>query len=355
MKRILIPVLFGLLLFFGFACQKHGGVDVPDEALVGLLKPVISGVAPAAIRVNGAGFCLSVTLPVLDSPAQYTLYINDQKVGQVSRDSIQYSQEYALLRVGWMVPRALLQKLLSPTPDGGVFSVRVTGIGEEYDISGDFDRYRDYVSEPAAIEISRGETQFAEAKRLFPEWAHSREPVIRCDPAGNIYLAWREKLDGVYRAFFSFSADGGETWSQALDISRSAAPVYEVDLAADGSGRVFMAWTVRNDSGSGVYFCRSLDRGATWDFPVCMDAKSKRADTPSLQVSDRGDVFLAWIRWDTRGKSDLAISRDLGRSWIKRVFPLPDDIWSWSPILGAQAGGMVYLLNRQKDSKQPGI
>ena len=346
MRKCTMLVAIFLVLLAGCACNRD---LVPDSVLEGLHKPVINRISPAAIRVNGAGFYVSVYLNTADgSDAQYVLYINERKVGQISRGDPQYwstSQDW--VHAGWMVPKELLGELLAAAPNGGTFNVRVTGINQDYDIGADFAKYSEYVSEPASLEIGKGETQFSEARQLFPEWTHSREPVIRCDSRGNIYLAWQEKINDVYQAFFSFSADGGETWSQVLNISRSQGSVDQVDVAADGSGHFYMAWRANKSQGSDVYFCRSLDGGATWNFPVRVNADVKYAENPVLQVNDRGDVFLAWRHWDYPETPDnyLAVSRDLGRSWSRRVFDLPGAFGNWRPLLVTRAGGLAYVFN----------
>ena len=335
MKKCLLWVYLCLVMIAGCACSRD---RVPDHVLEGLHKPVIKSVSPAAIRCSGAGLFLSVHMErTVDD--QYVLYLNERKVGQVKRGELWFWQD----GVGWMVSRELIAELLASSPDGAIVSVRITGISENYDISGDFDKYRDYVSEPVPIEISRGETQFSDAKQLFPEWTYSSEPVIRCDTQGNIYLAWLERLNGVNQAFFSFSADSGETWSQVLNISRSGDRVSQVDLAVDGAGHFYITWVV--DESSDAYFCRSLDNGATWHLPVRLNGYGERAGVPSLAIDDRGDVFIACLKSD--GPAGLvvrlAVSRDLGSSWEARDFAVPSGQEYWRPLLAARAGGRLDL------------
>jgi hypothetical protein len=341
MRKCTMLLAISLVLLAGCSCSRD---LVPDSVLAGLHKPVIHSITPTTIRVSGAGFYLSVILPsAAAADAQYVLYINERKVGQVNRGDSQYGGpgNFDSLQVGWMVPKELLNQLLAQPPSSGTFSVRVTGINENYDISGDFEKYRDYVSEPVAIEIRKGETQFSEAKQLFPEWTHSREPVIRCDPRGNIYLAWLEKLNGVYQAFFSFSADGGKTWSQVLNISRSGDWVEEIDLAADGAGHFYMTWKVGNQE-SNVYLCRSLDYGASWNLPERMNANGEYALEPALAVSERGDVYLVWKQ---ASGVRLAVSTDLGNSWKTKDFAASAADYFWRPLLAARPGGHVVLFN----------
>jgi hypothetical protein len=324
--------VLSIVLSAGCACSRD---LVPDNVLEGLHKPVIKSVSPAAIRVSNAGFFLDVALNAEDD--HYVLYLNDRQIFTADPGSWRSS-------VGYMISRELLNELLAASPNGAILNVRVTGISANYDISADFEKYRDYVSDPVPIEIRKGETQFSEAKQMFPEWTHSRGPVIRCDPQGNICLAWLERLNGVDQAFFSFSADGGETWSQVLNISRSGDWVEDVDLASDGAGHFFMAWMVDDPytPGSDIYFCRSLDNGASWYLPKRMNANGEYAREPALAVSERGDVYLAW-------KQDsgfpLAVSANLGNSWKANDFAASAGYYFWPPLLSARPGGQVVLFN----------
>ena len=336
MKKLIQWLILPGILLAACACSRD---LVPDSVLEGLHKPVITSVNPKEVRSGGGGFLLTVTMNLTEDD-QYVFYINEHKVGQVSRGEMSFASN----AVGCMVTKATLDALFADSPGGGTYSVRVTGINGNYDISGDFGKYSEYVSEPLPLAIARGETQFAPAKQLFPEWVHSSEPIVRCGPDGRIYLAWLEKLDGVQQAFFSFSADLGATWSQVLNISRSSAAVANLDLAADGAGHFYMTW----DAGDtpDVYFCRSLDSGTTWHSPVRMDAAGEAAGAPALVVDDRGDIYLTWRFWDGASATRagrLRISRDLGKTWSTRDFDGPSDWAYWRPLIAARAGGAIDL------------
>ncbi len=334
MKKCILWLILPLILLVASACSRD---RVPDNVLEGLHKPEIGRLNPAVVQFNDAGFHLEIWLPALD--AQYVLYINDRKVGQ-SRPG------YWRNSVGYMITKELLNELLAASATGATLSVRLTSISEEYDISGAFDKYRDYVSEPVLLEVHKGQTRFTAARLLFPEWTHSSAPLIRCDPLGNIYLCWLEALNDVNQAFFSFSADNGETWSQVLNISRSRTSVYQVDLATDSAGHFYMTWMAYNDKyHPEVFFSRSIDNGATWHFPVRMHSQGTDAESPTLAVNERGDVYFA--RMQTNGSANLevqlAVSRDLGATWNTRIIPVSDLLHNWKPLLATRANGRVEL------------
>ena len=341
MKKIMISVLLGLLLLAGCACSRD---LVPDNVLEGLHKPVISSISPAAMLFNGAGFFLNVYTGYLEDD-QYVLYINDRKIGQ---DEPWYGRH----GLGWMLSKELIGELLASSTDGVTCNVRVTGINQSYDISGNFEKYSDYVSEPVTLEIEKGDTQFSEVRQLFPEWTHSSEPILRCDAQGNIYLAWIEKVNDVNQVFFSFSGDAGVTWSQVLNISRSDQYVYDVDLAVDGPGRFYMVWNCQtwdthgNMTVSDIFFSRSLDNGATWHLPRRLNGQGELATRPVIDVDERGVVAVAWsinVGGQVVDALRLSTSPDWGQSWQSREFAVPDAAPWGEAVLASRADGLRFL------------
>jgi hypothetical protein len=353
MKRRFILIVLGILVLAGSSCKRE---LIPEEELTGLHKPTITKISPAAILFNDAGFFLNVSTGMLEDD-YYVLYINDRKIGQ---DVPGYWRTY----LGWFIPKALISELLAASPEGVTCNVRITSINQSYDISDNFEKYSAYVSEPVALEIKKGETQFSAPKLLFPQWSHSREPIIRCDKQGNLYLAWQEKINGVYQAFFSFSRDAGANWSQVLNISRSTESVDKISLAVDDFGHFYMVWNYIKWSTSGVieesniFFNRSLDNGGTWDSFKQINAVGEISTTPVIDINDRGDVLLAWKRWDNGTVSDLrlASSRDLGKSWQNRDFAVPRSTDYWGePVLACGTGGSVYLFSGKEGRDNKGF
>jgi len=267
MKIKLSWVMPAMLLLAAFGCRREG-IDVPDEELAGLHKPVVTRISPAGILFSGKSIPLHVEGELRDD--SYVLYINGRQIGESGRDGFWMPC--------WSIPQDLLRELLAASPGGVTCSVRITGISQAYDISGDFNRYRDYVSAPMLLEIKKGETQFSQARNLFPQWGHASDPVIRCDAQGNLSLAWREKVGDRHHAFFSFSQDSGANWSQVLNISRSKKSVDKVDLAVDGGGHFFLAWS----EGQDILFCRSLNNGASWLLPAKMNSAGENPPSRRL-------------------------------------------------------------------------
>jgi len=338
MKKCMPFVVLSIVLIAGCACSRD---LVPDNVLEGLHKPVINRLSPAAVQFNGAGFLLNISTGALEDD-QYVLYINDHKIGQ---ETPGYGRNY----LGWMLPKESVDELLG-SEESATCSVRITSINQSYDISGNFDKYADFVSDPIPLEIKKGETRFSVSSKLFPEWTHSKEPIIRCDGSGNIYLAWLELLNGSYQAFFCFSRDAGASWSLVLNISRSDQSAYDVDLAVDGQGHFYMVWNCQAWDSNGlsvsdVFFSRSLDNGATWHLPRQLNGQGELATRPVIDVDERGFIAIAWNIHVGQEVDALRLSTslDLGQSWKSREFAVPEAAEWGEPVLASREDGFRCL------------
>jgi len=340
MNKCLLWFALSITLLAGCACSRD---LVPDSVLEGLHKPVITRLLPGRVQFNDSGLHLGVWLKTEDR--QYVLYLNDRQVGTANPG-------YWGGSVGYKISKELLNELIASSSDSATLNVRVTGISGDYDISGDFDRYGDYVSEPFPLRVERGKTQFSQARLLFPEWTLSSEPLIRCDSRGAVYLAWLETLVNYNQLFFSFSADGGQTWSQVLNISRSNWGVHAPDLAVDGAGHFYMAWMAFAGQIPEVFFSRSTDNGATWHLPVRASLEGADAEWPVLAVDERGTLFLAWMQSPAGGGYELllASSPDMGATWSRRTFPVTAVLHNWKPLLAARPGGRMDLFLAGRDN-----
>lgn len=338
-RRFSLMIVLVVILLAGAGCSR--GI-VPDDVLSTLHKPLVSGINPSAVRSDGCGFTLKVNMLALLDP-QYVLYIDGRRIGQRRLDGPGVGSDH----IDWDVSRRTLAELFAASPQGGVHSVRVTSISEEYDISDDFDRYGEYVSDPLPLAIGPNGTSFTPARRLFPGLRDSYGVVIRCDPGGGLYLAWQDK-GGDGRIRFSRSSDNGDTWTSPLDVLPGSMPSYGIDMAVDGAGHAYLVWDDWEPDGSDIYFCRSLDHGHSWEPPQRLQADRGWDPQAKLAVDDRGGVVVAWRHADPEGGHEpgirLAVSRDLGNTWATRDFVLPPSSIRWHPLLFTRPGGMIGLL-----------
>jgi hypothetical protein len=173
--------------------------------------------------------------------------------------------------------------------------------------------------EPAAEEWSaprRLDTDEAGAAR-------SLEVRLVAGPERRVYTAWQDARHGRDDIYFNCSTDGGATWlanDVRIDSSPPGASTSSMTaLAADATGRVYLAWEDLRHGERDIYFSRSTDHGVSWESDRRVDSDAAGTAVsyhPQIVAWDEGTVLVCW--WDERdGYSDLYVRRsvDGGVSW----------------------------------------
>lgn len=333
-KLVKMTIVIGLLVVLG-ACKT----DSINEDLTGYVKPTIRRINPEGIIYSNMGFILKVFSDGFEND-RYTLYLNNRKISSQTPD-------YWHNQISFEIPVEVLRELANPTNSNDtLIQVRLTPIQE--DIGGDFQQYANYVSDVKTLTIKKNNTTFSTPIRLSELWSNSTDPLLRIDGHGHLYLAWREKLNGVFQAFFCFSQDEGRTWSQILNISRSNRNVMDMDLDIDDAGHFYMVWQEEAVNGAEVFFCRSLDNGTNWNFPEKVSNDSGYLGNPRIKVTSTGALFMSCTRsainyYRRYEKIWVFHSLDQGNSWRSSVL-VDDAFLGGVPALQTGEAGDLYLV-----------
>ncbi|HVZ47528.1 MAG TPA: hypothetical protein VG916_01980 [Gemmatimonadaceae bacterium] len=123
-------------------------------------------------------------------------------------------------------------------------------------------------------------------------------PAIAIDPAGATHVAWvtpRDGVDGAPLALYVASTADGATFSPRAEV-RTAGAVAHVQLVAERSGGLVLAWDEATPAGRVVRVARgsAAGNGAVFRTPLTMPGTG---DHPALAASDSGTT-LAWVRRD---------------------------------------------------------
>jgi hypothetical protein len=93
-------------------------------------------------------------------------------------------------------------------------------------------------------------------------------------------LIWGHRLDPVTFAvhpgheYFTSSADGGKTWSPAVEVGARAGSIailtwwIDGDLSTDRAGNLYATWDTQTSSGDIGWLSYSTDHGRTWSAPI---------------------------------------------------------------------------------------
>jgi hypothetical protein len=155
-----------------------------------------------------------------------------------------------------------------------------------------------------------------------PGAARSLEPRIAVGRGATVHVAWQDARDGKDDVLVRRSTDGGGSWEAEIRVdgdgpgaSLSSMPA----LAADGRGRVYVAWEDQRNGDRDIYLARSTDGGRTFWPEVRVDADEPGAGVsyhPDLLCWDDGTVLVFW-RDERDGLADVYLRRstDGGNTW----------------------------------------
>jgi hypothetical protein len=161
---------------------------------------------------------------------------------------------------------------------------------------------------------------------------------------GALYAAWTE-YEGVL--WLSVSGDGGESFSAPRRIAGdNAHPARAPSLAVGADRAVYVAWTLGEDDGADIHIARSTDGGAAFSEPRIVARSPGYSDAPKLAADRRGALHLAYAE-SSGGPFERYHVRYTRSSDGARSFEPPRRIsppGAAFPSLGVDGKGGVYVL-----------
>jgi hypothetical protein len=134
-------------------------------------------------------------------------------------------------------------------------------------------------------------------------WDNGSLDLIQA-PGGALMAAWTE-YDG--KLWFSRSKDQGRSFSAPLHVAGSDNEPARAPSLTATHDRLYLAWTVGEDSSANLRFSLSTDGGSTFEAPRIVSAGVGRADAPKTAVDSSGVVHLVYAEAGARrsGESDV--------------------------------------------------
>jgi hypothetical protein len=196
----------------------------------------------------------------------------------------------------------------------------------------------------------------------FPD----QRKIVR-DKRGNLYVAYRKKVENVYHIFVARSANGGASWSVLNDNQ----PIESVGsynqrnpaIAIDADDTLHVTWygndARHTDNDRQIKYVQSRDGGGTWS------QWRNVADVPGYRGQDRWQehpalstqgtaVTIVWEGFDQSSPQEeqikLTRSTDGGQTWTpwQTIVPSPRDGLSRPTVVTSNDGRRLYVLAYQQ-------
>lgn len=129
--------------------------------------------------------------------------------------------------------------------------------------------------------------------RLTRRYWHNGSLDLALGPEGTLYAAWTEYEGALW---FSHSTEGGVRFSKPLRVAGGdgAAPARSPSLAGGAGNTVYLAWTVGEDRGADIHVAKSVDAGRSFGAPRIAFESDGHADAPKIAVDGAGTVHLVY-------------------------------------------------------------
>lgn len=193
----------------------------------------------------------------------------------------------------------------------------------------------------------------------------SGSPELNVGRDGTIYIVW---WNGSSIIKFTKSTDGGNTFTPSQAVASGISPIPQQlpgsrfrngswATACCGTGQNFVvAWADMREGPARIYFNRSADGGATWQYPTSgspghpllsgavASGAGQHDFHPQLASTPRGDIGCAFYEFGPRGGGEfppllidvfLAVSKDNGINFNDRTLvtdqpwdPTVNEVWA---------------------------
>jgi len=156
---------------------------------------------------------------------------------------------------------------------------------------------------------------------VFHPNEQTRHPSVVVDQDGVVHLAYlaQEKGKQVQDVFHAVSSDGGDTWSTAVEVSKT--PGQSSDPAIGGHGKNLAIVWVDTTAVAGrpdIWAAISTDTGAAWTTAADVSNTPGVSSEPAVAVAPDGTIHVVWTD-ATAGADNPDIwhtqSGDHGKSW----------------------------------------
>lgn len=278
--------------------------------LLALLVAGLSGQSPVLERAQAQGvFFGAQRFPAIDVDAKDNLYLMMSVATAPASEHRPHSQIFFTMSrdfgVNWNnMPQT---QNISKSPGeafGPSLAVNKNGKVRLYVT------YHDNSNGPtqAYIISTKKKTKFRAPRILTPHNGGAFSPRVALDSSESVNVVWGDTKDGRAKVLFARSTDLGLSFNEPIDVSRSPGAAFDPEIAVDSTDAINVAWQDTAPGPSVIMFSRSTDGGDTFSEPIQISTGTGNATEAAISTDSAGRISVVWVD-ETTGNAEAYYAR----------------------------------------------
>jgi hypothetical protein len=171
----------------------------------------------------------------------------------------------------------------------------------------------------------------------------SRWPAIAIDNDDNLHVVWHDQTPGIYEIYYSFSLDGGLTWSPPDSISDGPSS-YAAAIAIDSEDNIHVAWQQYITSGNHEIYYVTKPSGESWSTPVNISDNSEDSLYPAIATDNSDNIHVVWEDLTPGNLEILYVAKPSDGSWSTPVNISNNDGSSVFPDIATDSNNGLHVV-----------
>ena len=187
--------------------------------------------------------------------------------------------------------------------------------------------------------------------QIIPDCPLSSDPVVGVDTAGNfyIYTVSLNDVNGNGELWLFKSTDEGETFNQVHEMASGSWfedkewAVTDLSLTSPFVNTQYCSWT-RFSSNTTILLIKSTDDGVSWSAPVIVSDGAGGVQGSFPAVSSEGELYITWLDFTSGGEIRFDKSTDGGLTFGNDIV-VNSAFDSWFPHMAVDLSGGLFHNN----------
>jgi hypothetical protein len=126
----------------------------------------------------------------------------------------------------------------------------------------------------------------------------------------DVYVSWRDNsFSASFDVLFIKSSNGGATFSNITNLSKSPGTSDDPEIASSGDGNVFVVWENTGPGNFDIFLAKSRDRGQTFDNSTNVSIDRPYSLFSKIAVGYNNTINLVWLADPPRGNWEIFYAR----------------------------------------------